>query len=180
MKFMISALAVIATTEAQRYNENTGINLMGPDEGCDSEMPDGGCGSGETGDAAVAECETTCNADPQCIGFVTHRWGANMKSSVPRNDCLIQRWGFNWYQKSDYTIGDPKRSADYVAASTASTTPNADEVLVEDDMYAEFFCNHKNCMQWDCIEWCKCYNSEFDAIYDNSGCSEGEDTCKCP
>jgi len=78
-------------------------NLKGPSEGCDTEMDNSGCSD-------VADCEAKCDANQQCIGFVTHPWGANMKTSVPSGDCLINRDGFEWYQKSDYTVGDHKRS----------------------------------------------------------------------
>ena len=105
MKFaMITFAAAAGSANALTgYNMTPNKNLKGPSEGCDTEMDNSGCSD-------VADCEAKCDANQQCIGFVTHPWGANMKTSVPSGDCLINRDGFEWYQKSDYTVGDHKRS----------------------------------------------------------------------
>lgn len=40
--------------------------------------------------------------------------------------------------------------------------------------------NVKECIDWSCETWCKCYNPAHDEVYDILGCgSEGGDTCEC-
>jgi hypothetical protein len=41
-------------------------------------------------------------------------------------------------------------------------------------------CNPKNCDEWDCGQWCVCYNADDDAIYERLGCAaDDEETCQC-
>ena len=42
-------------------------------------------------------------------------------------------------------------------------------------------CNPKNCDEWDCGQWCVCYNADHDAIYEVLGCAADDDdeTCQC-
>jgi hypothetical protein len=41
-------------------------------------------------------------------------------------------------------------------------------------------CNPKNCDEWDCGQWCVCYNADHDAIYEVLGCTtDDEETCRC-
>ena len=137
MKFaMITFAAAAGSANALTgYNMTPNKNLKGPSEGCDTEMDNSGCSD-------VADCEAKCDANQQCIGFVTHPWGANMKTSVPSEDCFLTRSGFEWYQKSDYTVGDPKRSFYEEVPSRAPT----------------FACINSECSKWTCDEWCECWD----------------------
>ena len=137
MKFaMITFAAAAGSANALTgYNMTPNKNLKGPSEGCDTEMDNSGCSD-------VADCEAKCDANQQCIGFVTHPWGANMKTSVPSEDCLINRDGFEWYQKSDYTVGDPKRSVE-----------------------PTFACINSECSKWTCDEWCECWDGTHHSIF---------------
>jgi chromosome segregation ATPase len=41
-------------------------------------------------------------------------------------------------------------------------------------------CNPKNCDEWDCGQWCVCYNADHDATYEALGCAaDDEDMCQC-
>jgi hypothetical protein len=42
-------------------------------------------------------------------------------------------------------------------------------------------CTLSNCKNWDCKEWCKCFDqaAEDGGLYAAAGCSEDGDSCKC-
>ena len=48
-----------------------------------------------------------------------------------------------------------------------------------DDSASGTRCAHTNCLEWDCAEWCACYDTTKDAVYADTGCAEGDDTCNC-
>ena len=39
-------------------------------------------------------------------------------------------------------------------------------------------CTHEKCAEWECENWCHCYEAKFDETYADAGCV-GEDTCHC-
>jgi len=85
------------------YNSTVNVNIEGSPtiakDGTDCGGGElGGCGGGKTGDAAVPDCKTACNQIPNCVGFVSHPWGAMMKSAAAMV-CASSRTGFTWWQK---------------------------------------------------------------------------------
>ena len=49
-----------------------------------------------------------------------------------------------------------------------------------DDTTSGTRCAHTMCLEWDCAEWCTCYDDTKDGVYADAGCAEvGEDTCAC-
>ena len=49
-----------------------------------------------------------------------------------------------------------------------------------DDTTSGMPCADTNCLEWDCADWCRCYDETKDDVYAAAGCAEsGEDTCAC-
>jgi hypothetical protein len=49
-----------------------------------------------------------------------------------------------------------------------------------DDTTSGTRCAHTNCLEWDCAEWCECYDETKNSVYADAGCADsGEDTCNC-
>ena len=49
-----------------------------------------------------------------------------------------------------------------------------------DDTTSGTRCAHTHCLEWDCAEWCTCYDETKDGVYADAGCADSsEDTCNC-
>ena len=82
------------------YNTTVGVNIEGyPTIAADGTDCGGGelgaCGGTQTGDATVPDCKNACNQNPNCVGFVSHPYGAMMKSAGAMA-CAIPRTDFKW------------------------------------------------------------------------------------
>jgi len=85
------------------YNTTVGVNIEGyPTIAADGTDCGGGelgaCGGTQTGDATVPDCKNACNQNPNCVGFVSHPYGAMMKSAGAMA-CAIPRTDFKWWQR---------------------------------------------------------------------------------
>jgi len=41
-------------------------------------------------------------------------------------------------------------------------------------------CNHNECKEWDCRDWCRCFEEEAQSTYEEQGCDEeSEEECDC-
>jgi len=98
------------------YNTTVGVNIEGYDrnhvaviaaDGTDCTTTEiGSCGlAGQTGDATVPDCQTKCNQNPDCLGFVTHPYGAMMKyaSATVCASTNSQYQSYKWWQKAQAT-----------------------------------------------------------------------------
>ena len=67
-------------------------------------------------------------------------------------------------------VEDPGKSITFSTTCTEERSHSYGQV--------EFKCNHVDCSDWDCPEWCHCYEEKYDKIYADATCV-GEDTCNC-
>jgi hypothetical protein len=71
--------------------------------------------------------------------------------------------------------GHPCQSCDWcVVPEDEPEVAQADE-----ESQVIFKCDHADCMNWECAEWCRCFDNMFQGTYEKAGCVEGEDTCNC-
>eukprot|EP00928_Gymnodinium_smaydae_P028271 TRINITY_DN21602_c0_g3_i1.p1 TRINITY_DN21602_c0_g3~~TRINITY_DN21602_c0_g3_i1.p1 ORF type:complete len:743 (-),score=82.58 TRINITY_DN21602_c0_g3_i1:129-2357(-) len=86
------------------YLTKDDTNIMGPDDDamCQTEMENSRCGAGGTEDAAIPDCEAKCDARADCFGYVTHPWGANMKTYFSSASCEVSRSNFKWHSKKGF------------------------------------------------------------------------------
>ena len=90
--------------------------------------------------------------------------------------------------KACSTSSSPECDANLAAKENELTTANAElatakECKAKSPNYkapVNDECNPKNCDEWDCGQWCVCYNADDDAIYERLGCAaDDEETCQC-
>eukprot|EP00933_Yihiella_yeosuensis_P020149 TRINITY_DN16231_c0_g1_i2.p1 TRINITY_DN16231_c0_g1~~TRINITY_DN16231_c0_g1_i2.p1 ORF type:complete len:734 (-),score=121.09 TRINITY_DN16231_c0_g1_i2:232-2433(-) len=88
------------------YQTIASTNTKGPqeDQHCQTEPPAGErdcCPQGDQMDQCIAPCQTKCDADKFCFGFVTHPWGGTIKYfSLP--ECEDKKEKFNYYTKDTF------------------------------------------------------------------------------
>jgi hypothetical protein len=110
----------------------------------------------------------SCTADKACKECVKPSFG--MCKANP-----AQKWNAGWGLCATYAKGKAnnfwcdKDQKDGVYAHEACAECNL--CTAETDA--------KSCKDWNCAQWCKYYDSKFDAIYAEAGCNDDGEECKC-
>ena len=115
---------------------------------------------------------TTCDTDPSLSTRLTSQ--CMYEGSKKYFCCENQNIGFIFGNSSvlPCRVSQTSRGRPETIASLCSRCTEVSEPKVVDA------CDHTNCHEWSCDQWCTCFKSEFETVYEKLGCADG-DTCQC-
>lgn len=163
---------------------------------CDSSTQAGGCPGFSVSDA-LRYCYICYNVQPE--GGIDHKVNYGPETGQahwnPTCDgghwCTTQYHGNSQlYWKTTATkspTNSPTKSPTKQSPTKApSRRPHVESGRLNDHdgEYHEdnFDCYYKNCQEWDCAMWCKCFEQETEDadLYADSGCDDdGDNSCEC-
>ena len=122
---------------------------------------------------SLADAEANCGAIDACAGVFCSPFYSDATRCLARSASELAFESI-FTVAGVYNVLKPARVANVDDLAKVFEGPDAADL--------SFKCDTRNCANWECKEWCHCFDekAEHYGLYEHRGCgSDGADVCKC-